>query len=216
MIEGPPPGLWDSFWANHASSDNLYHRLLWLVRFLFSSAYAHRIARVSGTLKSARLLEIGCGSARTLHYLDGRYIDSSCFALDLSLKAIQLVHQISPNFHSTIGNAFYLPLIDSYFDVLFSIGLIEHFSRQQAFEIMQEKIRVTRTGGLVGVVVPWKSSIYNLIVRKAFGRHWPFGEENPFRRKELANFLESLGLQDIQIIVIFGTTLIGIGTQNKN
>jgi hypothetical protein len=63
-------GLWDSFWAIHASKNDFFHRFLWLLRFLFSSAYAKRIAQATGKLHSAKLLEIGCGSARTLHYLD--------------------------------------------------------------------------------------------------------------------------------------------------
>jgi hypothetical protein len=96
-------------------------------------------------------------------------------------------------------------------DVSFSIGLIEHFTREQAGQIVSEKIRVTKTGGLVAIMVPWESSVYNLIVRKAFGRHWPFGHENPFHRRELSLFMEQLGLAEIEIHVIFGTTLLGIG-----
>jgi len=59
--------------------------------------------------------------------------------------------------------------------------------------MVNEKIRVTRPGGVVGIVVPWQNSVYNLIVRKAFGRHWPFGQRKPFRRAELATFMGDLG-----------------------
>ncbi|MCX6066247.1 MAG: methyltransferase domain-containing protein [Chloroflexi bacterium] len=203
--------LWDSFWAIHASSTDLYHHLLWRVRFLFSSAYARKIAQATGKLESARLLEIGCGSARTLHYLDQIYSKSSCYALDLSSQAIQLVRSINPQFQITIADAFCVPLESNQFDVTFSIGLIEHFTREQAGQIVSEKIRVTQKGGMVTVMVPWISSVYNLIVRKAFGRHWPFGDENPFHRRELEEFLEQLGLSEIKIHVIYGSTLLGIG-----
>jgi SAM-dependent methyltransferase len=189
----------------------LGNRFLWLVRFLFSSAYARRIAKVSGKLNSAKLLEIGCGSARTLHYLDQTYESCECYALDLSPQAIRLVRSINPLFHTTIANAFSLPLESNQLDLAFSIGLIEHFSREQAAQIVSEKIRVTREGGLVAVMVPWQNSVYNLIVRKAFGRHWPFGDENPFRRMELASFMQQLGLTEIEIHVIYATTILGIG-----
>ena len=204
-------GLWDSFWAVHASKNDIFHRFLWLVRFLFSSAYARRIAQATGMLRSAKLLEIGCGSARTLHYLDKTYNSSECFALDLSLQAIQLVRSINPKFQTAIADAFTLPLESNQFDVTFSIGLIEHFTRDEAGQIVSEKIRVTRAGGVVAVMVPWKSSFYNLIVRKAFGKHWPFGEENPFHRQELELFIKELGLTEIEIHVIYGTTLLGLG-----
>lgn len=207
----PSADLWDSFWAIHASKNDFFHRVLWLLRFLFSSAYAKHIARATGKLSSAKLLEIGCGSARTLHYLDQIYETCECFALDLSPQAIQLVRSINPKFQTALGNAFSLPLETDQFDVSFSIGLIEHFTREQAGQIVSEKIRVTRTGGMVAVMVPWESSVYNLVVRKAFGRHWPFGDENPFHRRELAIFMERLGLSEIQIHVIYGSTILGIG-----
>jgi SAM-dependent methyltransferase len=204
-------GLWDSFWAVHASSNDLFHQLLWRIRFLFSSAYAYWMAQSTGKLKSVRLLEVGCGSARTLHYLDQIYDKSKCYALDLSPKAIDVVRQISPDFYTGVASAIELPLAKDTFEVSFSIGLIEHFTREMAAQMVSEKIRVTRPGGLVGIVVPWESSVYNLILRKAFGKHWPFGEENPFHRRELTLFMEKLGLRDVKIHVIYGSTLLGIG-----
>jgi SAM-dependent methyltransferase len=202
--------LWDSFWAIHASKNDVFHRVLWLIRFLFSSAYARHIAGVTGILQSARLLEIGCGSARTLHYLDQTFYSSSCYALDLSPQAIQLVRKINPKFQTSIADAVALPLESGQFDIAFSIGLIEHFTRQHAGQMVSEKIRVTRSGGLVGIMVPWESSVYNLI-RKAFGRHWPFGDENPFHRRELTDFMQQLGLTSVEVHVIYGTTLLGMG-----
>jgi SAM-dependent methyltransferase len=203
--------LWDSFWAIHASKNDFFHRFLWLVRFLFSSAYARHIAKATGKLRSAKLLEIGCGSARTLHYLEQTYEASECYALDLSPQAIHLVRSINPKFQVAISDAFSLALESGQIDVSFSIGLIEHFTREQAGQIVSEKIRVTRTGGMVAIMVPWQSSVYNLVVRKAFGRHWPFGHENPFHRRELAEFMEQLGLNGVKIHVIYGSTLLGIG-----
>jgi SAM-dependent methyltransferase len=211
----PPPGLWDTFWAEHASSDDLFHRALWLVRFLFSSAYARRLAQVSGKLNAPSLLEVGCGSARTLHYLEKNLRAGACYALDLSPQAIRVAHAISPHFHAAVGSALCLPLPGESVDVSFSIGLIEHFSREQARQMMMEKVRVARPGGIVGVVVPWKNSVYNLIVRRAFGQHWPFGDEYPFRRKELAQMLKDIGLQDVNIFVIYGSTLLGAGRKPK-
>jgi SAM-dependent methyltransferase len=203
--------LWDSFWAVHASKKNILHRLLWLVRLLFSSAYSKHITLALGKLASPRFLEIGCGSARTLHYLSQSYDACQCYALDLSPQAIHLVRSINPAFQAAIADAFALPLESNQFDACFSIGLIEHFTREQARQIVSEKARVTKIGGLVIIMVPWKSSVYNQVVRRAFGSHWPFGDENPFRRRELALFMEQLGLEENKVHVIFGSTLLGIG-----
>lgn len=168
-----------------------------------------------GKKEHANLLEVGCGSARTLHYLDHYLGGSRCFGLDLSPIAIKLLRNISPTYHAAVASAFELPLAGDRFDASFSIGLLEHFTRKQAADMVNEKIRVTRPGGVVGIMVPWQNSAYNLIVRKAFGRHWPFGHENPFRRAELATFMESLGLQDVKIHIIYGSTLLGIGRKES-
>jgi len=168
-----------------------------------------------GKKADANLLEVGCGSARTLHYLDLYLGGSHCFGLDLSPIAIKLLQSISPTYHAAVASAFDLPLVEGSFDASFSIGLLEHFTRKQAADMVIEKIRVTRPGGVVGIMVPWQNSVYNLIVRKAFGRHWPFGHENPFRRAELATFMETLGLKDVKIHVIYGSVLLGIGRKES-
>jgi ubiquinone/menaquinone biosynthesis C-methylase UbiE len=216
MTQEPQNSLWDSFWATHATSENIFHYALWRIRFLFSRAYASRIFSYMGKPTSGTILEVGCGSARTLHYLDS-FIggNNKCFALDLSPIAIHIVRKISPSYHTGVASALDLPLAAEKFDASFSIGLIEHFTRKQAAQMVSEKIRVTRPGGVVGIVVPWKNSVYNLIIRKAFGRHWPFGEENPFRRKELAQFMTDLNLTNIKIHIIYGSVLIGIGSKGQ-
>jgi SAM-dependent methyltransferase len=215
MIQQPQNSLWDSFWATHANSESVFHYVLWRIRFLFSRAYAGKLYRYMGKKANPNILEVGCGSARTLHYLDVFMGGSRAFALDLSPIAIKIVQNISPAFHAGVASAFDLPLVANEFDASFSIGLIEHFTRKQAAQMVNEKIRVTRPGGVVGIVVPWQNSVYNLIVRKAFGRHWPFGHENPFRRAELATFMETLGLKDVKIHVIYGSVLIGIGRKES-
>lgn len=215
MNQDPENSLWDSFWATHATSENVFHYLLWRIRFLFSRAYANKIYKFMGKKEKANLLEVGCGSARTLHYLHESQPGSRCFGLDLSPIAVRLLRKISPDFHAGVASAFDLPLVSNQFDASFSIGLIEHFTRKQAAQMVNEKIRVTRPGGVVGILVPWKNSVYNLIVRKAFGRHWPFGDENPFRRKELTVFMEELGLREVKIHVIYGSALLGVGRKES-
>jgi SAM-dependent methyltransferase len=210
------PNLWDSFWAEHATSDKLFHRLLWRIRFLFSHAYARRLHDTPHHSSMTRLLEVGCGSARTLHYLHAMQSQSAsshgdiCYAMDLSPAALDIVRQISPDFIRLVGDAQRIPLANDFFHVTFSIGLIEHFSRDVAALMVREQVRVTAANGLVAVMVPWQSSLYNLI-RKVFGARWPFGHEQPFRRYELTRFMKSQGLCDVQIHIIYGSTLLAIG-----
>jgi SAM-dependent methyltransferase len=211
MLEPPRPGLWDSFWAEHASSGSLFHRLLWRIRFLFSRAYARALFKTPRRAHDeGRLMEVGCGSARTLHYLSQRLPASPCFAFDLSPQALSLVQMLSPEFRLAVSDARALPLEDSACAVSFSIGLIEHFDRRVAAEMVREMVRVTEPGGLVAVMVPWRSSFYNL-VREAAGSNWPFGHEYPFERNELTEFMGAQGLHDIRLHTIYSSTLLATG-----
>jgi ubiquinone/menaquinone biosynthesis C-methylase UbiE len=160
------------------------------------------------------VLEVGCGSARTLHYLNQHYAASQCYGLDLSPEAIKVLRQLSPDFHAGVASAYDLPIPNNSIDVVFSIGLIEHFTRQQSADMVIETIRVTRPGGTVAVLVPWQSSIYNLVVRKAFGKYWPFGNEFPYHRRELIELMESLGLKDVKLHVIYGSSILAIGRKD--
>jgi len=210
MDNRPAGDLWDSFWAEHASSDKVFHRLLWRIRFLFSRAYARRLLAPADSLPPARLLEVGCGSARTLHYLNERLPAGIGYALDKSPEAIKVVRQISPGFICGVADAGSLPLACGTFDVTFSIGLIEHFERRVAAQMVGEMVRVTRPHGLVAVMVPWRNSFYNL-VRNVFGSRWPFGHEQPFTRPEIARFMAGQGLHAVQVHTIYGSTLLAIG-----
>jgi SAM-dependent methyltransferase len=210
MSSHPAGDLWDSFWAEHASSERLFHRLLWRIRFLFSRAYARRLLTEQVRGSTSRFMEVGCGSARTLHFLNERLPASLCYALDKSPEAIKVVRQISPGFICLVADAGRLPLTGGLFDITFSIGLIEHFERTTAAQMVCEMVRVTRPQGLVAVMVPWRNSVYNL-VRKVFGRRWPFGHEQPFTRREIMRFMGTQGLCGVRVYTIYGSTLLAIG-----
>ncbi len=209
------PNLWDSFWAEHASSQSMFHRVLWRIRFLFSRAYARRLLAAPAHNATVRLLEVGCGSARTLHYIHAAQADSQCFALDLSPEAIKVVRQISPDFICLVANANQLPLADQFSHITFSIGLIEHFERNVAAQMVREMARVTEADGLVAVMVPWRNSFYN-VVRRLFGARWPFGHEQPFSHTELAALMSAQGLLDVRVHTIYGSTLLAIGRKAES
>ena len=210
MTKAATGELWDSFWAEHASSDRLFHRLLWRIRFLFSRAYARRLLAAANGVAPVRLLETGCGSARTLHYLSEQAPDGTAFAFDKSPEAIKLVRQISPAFVCAVADSASLPIPCGTIDIGFSIGLIEHFERRVAAQMVLEMVRVARPQGLVAVMVPWRNSFYNL-VRNVFGRRWPFGHEQPFTRPEIARFMSAQGLAEVRVHTIYGSTLLAIG-----
>lgn len=102
-----------------------------------------------------RVLEVGCGrGSLSCYYADAGY---DCELIDLSPKAIEIAqsiferNQLRAGFK--IGDANNLPYEEGRFDVVFSIGLLEHF--EDISRPLAEQVRVLSKGGLfIGYVVP--------------------------------------------------------------
>jgi SAM-dependent methyltransferase len=95
-----------------------------------------------------RVLDFGCGSARTLrHLIDAPWQLSGC---DIDAPAIEWAR-------ANIGRIDFrvnrerppLPWEPASFDVVFAISLFTHFGEQEALSWRDELARVTRRGGIV-------------------------------------------------------------------
>ncbi len=102
-----------------------------------------------------RVLEVGCGRGSLSCYFADAGFD--CTLLDLSPAVLEVArslfsrHQLEARF--VAGDAEALPFGDESFDLVFSIGLLEHFSDPR--QAVEEQLRVLAPGGLFfGYVVP--------------------------------------------------------------
>jgi len=105
--------------------------------------------------KGKRSLEVGCGRGSiSAYFSDNGY---NCNLLDISKDAIDVAklifkkNKLKANF--VVGDANHLPYKDNSFDVVVSIGLLEHFKYPEM--AIKEQIRVLSKGGLfLGYIVP--------------------------------------------------------------
>jgi ubiquinone/menaquinone biosynthesis C-methylase UbiE len=110
---------------------------------------------IDGREGKQRCLEVGCGrGSLSAYFADAGW---ECTLLDLAPKAIeraQIVfgeHGLNASFD--IGDCLSLPYEESSFDLVFSIGLLEHFEKID--QVLSEQFRVLAPGGLfIGYVVP--------------------------------------------------------------
>ena len=102
-----------------------------------------------------RVLEVGCGrGSMSAYFADNNY---ECTLIDLSPKVINTAKQIFKH-HGLdakfdVGDALNLPYENGSFDIVVSIGLLEHFENIE--RVVSEQVRVLDSGGLfLGYVVP--------------------------------------------------------------
>jgi len=106
-------------------------------------------------IHSGRCLEVGCGRGTLSSYFAQNGYD--CTLLDSSKKVLDTAKSIfARNGHDANyiqGDANQLPFLSGQFDVLFSIGLLEHFEHVSL--TIHEQIRVLKPGGrFFGYIVP--------------------------------------------------------------
>lgn len=117
-------------------------------------------------LTGKTILEVGAGSGSDLVAL--AQMGAICTALDFSPNALQVCRRLARKFGQKLktvkADCRHLPFASNSFDVVFSVGLVEHFNKPQA--ILAEQIRVVKPGGLLLIDVPQKYNPYTCV------KHW--------------------------------------------
>ena len=85
-------------------------------------------------------------------------------------------------------------MLSEQFDLVFSVGLIEHFPEQETVKALQFHLDCTKSGGLVIVFFPTPTILYRLIRKLAeITGFWIFHDERPLSCRELLPILSPRG-----------------------
>jgi ubiquinone/menaquinone biosynthesis C-methylase UbiE len=103
--------------------------------------------------RKARILDVACGTGRTLKMLRAALPQASLYGVDLSpaylRKANELLSQISGELPQLLqGNAEELPYVDNYFHVVSSVFLFHELPAAVRQTVINECFRVTKPGGM--------------------------------------------------------------------
>lgn len=96
------------------------------------------------------LLDVGCGTGLLLKAAEHRGLKT--FGLELSIEAIKLAAENSPNSEITQGEGEHLPFADSQFDYVCCLGTLEHMS--DVPKGLNELVRVGRQTAKFLIVLP--------------------------------------------------------------
>jgi ubiquinone/menaquinone biosynthesis C-methylase UbiE len=110
------------------------------------------LVRERGGAEHVRLLDIGCGTGRTLHQLARAHPKMRLAGVDLSPAYIRLARKRLADVEElalTVDNAEQLPWADATFDVVTSVYMFHELPRNARRNAVREMMRVVRPGGLV-------------------------------------------------------------------
>ena len=110
-----------------------------------------RFLRASGQ-SDARVLDVACGTGRTLSQLAATHPAMRFYGVDLSPYYIKAAHKLLADVGQVsliVENAEELPYIDGYFDVVTSVYLFHELPRRARRRVLDEALRVLRPGGLL-------------------------------------------------------------------
>ena len=169
-----------------------------------------------------RALEIGCGRGSLSCYFSDAGFD--CNLIDLSENVLDIAQSIFEkndlDATFTVGDANNLDVPDKSYDVIYSIGLLEHF--EDIEKPLKEQIRVLDDGGIwFGYIVPeYKNNVqveYSWINDILKGYQNNTGREivekesvyrSDFGSERYVPILKKLGLKNIQVSGVYPLPMI--------
>ncbi len=171
---------WNDFWSVRQNS-----------QFKKVSCSKRRIMKILDKYidQNMTVLDAGCGSGFFSNY----FISNGCevYSLDYSDKALEIAREITQNksfkyltrdlLDESLGFEF-----KNTFDLIFTDGLLEHFSKEEQEKIMKIFTMTKKKEGLIITFVPNRYSFWT-IIRPIF---MPGIKEMPFTLKGLTSFIE--------------------------
>jgi ubiquinone/menaquinone biosynthesis C-methylase UbiE len=130
------------------------------VELLFNGSADVMRRRILAPLKKAlsgisqpRVLDIACGTGRTLKMLRGALLDASLYGVDLSpaylRKANQLLSEVRGELPQLLqANVEELPYLDGYFQAVSSVFMFHELPPEARQRAIEEAYRVLRPGGI--------------------------------------------------------------------
>jgi len=200
--------FWDKMWSNTSAK-----------KFDFKDKYY--IYELEGMLKkilpeNASFLEVGCAASGWLPYFYNNF-GYEVWGIDYFLKGCFLAKKNlelnSAKGNIICGDIFEHPLKYEKFDVVFSSGLIEHFTKPDL--VLEELISFLKPGGTLITLIPNLNGLNGLIARMT--DKVSFVKHNIIDKAGLRYLYNSAKLQRVSVeyIGVYGIHGIGCGV-NKH
>lgn len=143
------------------------------------------------------VLEVGAGGSHTLAAIAGR-LKCNSFGVEPDENGIAKTQELAGVESGTVkmirGDGFRLPFADGVFDVVYSLGLVEHFDRNESSDLVAEHVRVCKKNGTVIVAVPNWLNFPHTLRKWMLGKRYEYHPERSYSPRELRKLMSANGL----------------------
>jgi len=156
--------------------------------------------------KSVKVLDIACGTGRTLRFIRATLPKASLYGVDLSTAYLRKANQFLSEIPGELpqlakANGEELPYLDDCFDAVTSVFLFHELPPQARQQVINEAFRVTKPGGMfiicdsiqLGDAPEFETIMHNFSVQY----HEPYYKN--YTKDNLVERLEQAGFANIQI-----------------
>jgi SAM-dependent methyltransferase len=209
-------GQWDGVWGQKSTSKRLnFLRKIGYFYIDFTGLLSKYLNKFQKTGKNYSIIELGCGGSSYLPYLKKKYNNLQLFGIDKSLRGCILTTKGIDGGHSSsnivCGDIFKCPLKSKTFDIVFSVGLIEHFDEPN--KVLEKHVELLKPDGLLICIIPNISGLQGKFFKlKIFQTEdlalrypddWIWGMK-PISMKDLECWFTDAGLDDVEVSPIGG------------
>lgn len=124
-------------------------------KFNISHANSYILKDFESIDKEAKILEVGCNVGRNLHVLHQNGF-KNLYGIDIQSQAIEKLKERVPNVNAQVSSALELPFRDSFFDVVYTAGVLIHISPDDIAAAVEEICRCVKEGGYI-----WGCELYH-------------------------------------------------------
>jgi ubiquinone/menaquinone biosynthesis C-methylase UbiE len=148
------------------------------------------ITRFLRSQQATRLLDVGCGTGRTLHQIARTHPALRLWGVDLSPAYVKVARERARDATIAIENGEALPFADGAFDIVTSVYLFHELPRNARRNVVREMSRVLRPGGLL--VIEDSAQIAESAEIRSALREFPREFHEPFYQDYLDDDLAAL------------------------
>ena len=148
------------------------------------------ITRFLRTEKATRLLDVACGTGRTLHQLARAHPALDLWGVDLSPAYVKVAKRRVRDATIAVENGEHMPFADGAFDIVTSVYLFHELPRNARRNVVREMQRVLRPGGLL--VIEDSAQISESAEIATALREFPREFHEPFYADYLGDDLETM------------------------